>query len=317
MTGKARKTAGGKELRAPGAGKGGMGAAGTGKAKAANTSGVARKSAAAAGGRASARRPAQKRQPVVLLERPAPHVALLRLNRPEARNALNTELRASLAAHFAALGDDPQVRCIVLTGNGPAFAAGADLKEIADSDPVDMLQRRILYFWKVIAGCPKPVIAAVNGVALGGGCELALHADIILAAQSARFGQPEVRVGIMAGGGGTQRLVRAIGKYRAMKMLLTGEQVGAGEALEMGLASAVLPDGELLDGALAMAARIAALPPLAIMQTKEVALAGADAPLDTGLMLERKAFELLFASQDQKEGMAAFIEKRPPVFAGK
>jgi enoyl-CoA hydratase/carnithine racemase len=307
MTGKARKTAGGKTARTPGAG---------GAGKAAGTSAATSRSTAGGRTRATARG-AAARQPVVLLERPAPHVALLRLNRPEARNALNTELRASLAAHFAALGDDPQVRCIVLTGNGPAFAAGADLKEIADSDPIDMLQRRILYFWKVIAGCPKPVIAAVNGVALGGGCELALHADIILAAQSARFGQPEVRVGIMAGGGGTQRLVRAIGKYRAMKMLLTGEQVGAAEALEMGLASAVLPDGELLEGALAMAGRIAALPPLAIMQTKEVVLAGADAPLDTGLMLERKAFELLFASQDQKEGMAAFVGKRAPVFTGK
>jgi enoyl-CoA hydratase len=253
----------------------------------------------------------------VLLERPLEHIALLRLNRPEAKNALNTGLRSRLAEHFQQLGVDPTVRFIVLTGNSSVFAAGADLKEIADADPINMMQRRILYFWKVIAGCPKPVIAAVNGPALGGGCELALHADIIIAGENARFGQPEVCVGVMAGGGGTQRLVRAIGKYRAMKMLLTGELVSAKEALEMGFISMVVADDEVLDTALKMAARIATMPPLAIMQTKEVVLAGADVSLDTGLMLERKAFELLFASRDQKEGMAAFIEKRKPVFEGR
>lgn len=255
--------------------------------------------------------------PTVILERPLEHIALVRLNRPEAKNALNAELRALLAEHFQQLGDDPTVRCIVLAGNSDAFAAGADLKEIADADPINMMQRRMLNFWKIIAGCPKPVIAAVNGLALGGGCELALHADIIIAGEGARFGQPEVRVGIMAGGGGTQRLVRAIGKYRAMKMLLTGDVVSAKEAMEMGFVSAVVADQEVLGTALKMAAQIARLPPLAIMQTKEVVLAGADVSLDTGLMLERKAFELLFASRDQKEGMRAFIEKRNPVFEGR
>jgi enoyl-CoA hydratase/carnithine racemase len=253
----------------------------------------------------------------VILERPLEHVALVRLNRPEAKNALNTELRSQLAEHFQKLGDDPTVRCIVMTGNPDVFAAGADLKEIVDADPVDMMQRRILYFWKIIAGCPKPVIAAVNGAALGGGCELALHADIIIAGEGATFGQPEVCVGVMAGGGGSQRLVRAIGKYRAMKMLLTGELVSAREAMDMGFVSEVVADQDTLDTALKMATRIAGLPPLAIMQTKEVVLAGADVSLDTGLMLERKAFELLFASRDQKEGMRAFIEKRKPVFEGR
>lgn len=255
--------------------------------------------------------------PTVILERPVDHVALVRLNRPEAKNALNTELRLLLAEHFQQLGDDQTVRCIVLTGSADVFAAGADLKEIMDDDPIDMMQRRILYFWKIIAACPKPVIAAVNGLALGGGCELALHADIIIAGEGARFGQPEVCVGVMTGGGGTQRLVRAIGKYRAMKMLLTGQLVSAREALEMGFVSAVVADQDVLETALKMAVQISSLPPLAIMQTKEVLLAGADVSLDTGLMLERKAFELLFASQDQKEGMRAFIEKRKPFFEGR
>jgi len=255
--------------------------------------------------------------PTVLLERPVDHVALVRLNRPEAKNALNAELRRSLAEHFQQLGDDQTVRCIVLTGNTDVFAAGADLKEIMDADPIEMVQRRILYFWKSIAGCPKPVIAAVNGLALGGGCELALHADIIIAGEDAKFGLPEVCVGVMAGGGGTQRLVRAIGKYRAMKMLLTGQLVSAREALEMGFVSAVVADQDVLASALETAEQISSLPPLAIMQTKEVVLAGADASLDAGLMLERKAFELLFASRDQKEGMRAFIEKRKPSFEGR
>ena len=179
-----------------------------------------------------------------------------------------------------------------------------------------MMQRRVFYFWKTISGCSKPIIAAVNGVALGGGCELALNADIIVAGESAKFGQTEVNVGVMPGGGATQRLVRAIGKYRAMKMLLTGEIIRAPEALAMGLISEVVPDAEVLSSALNLANKIAQMPPLAIMQIKEVVLAGADVSLDTGLMLERKAFELLFSSRDQKEGMNAFIEKRKPNFTG-
>lgn len=255
--------------------------------------------------------------PVVLHEQPADGVALLRLNRPEARNALNLEVRRCLAQHFHSLGEDTETRCIVMTGSEKVFCAGADLKEMAELGPVEVMQMGVLRLWKVVADCPKPVIAAVNGYALGGGCELALHADIIVAGEGARFGQPEVKVGILPGGGATQRLLRAVGKYRAMKMVLTGEPVSAAEALAMGLASEVVPDVQVLPRALELAQIIAGMPPLAILQIKEVMLAGADAALDTGLLLERKAFDLLFATQDQKEGMRAFIEKRKPSFKGR
>lgn len=254
---------------------------------------------------------------LTLLERPREHVALLRLNRPDARNALNDPLRADLADRIQALSGDPDTRCIVITGNERVFAAGADLKEIVESGPIEMSARRVLYFWKVIAGCRKPIIAAVNGFALGGGCELALQADIIVAGESAKFGQSEVRVGIMPGGGATQRLTRAIGKYRAMKMLLTGEQITAQEAFRLGFVSEVVPDASVVESAVGIAETVASMPPLAVEQIKEVVLAGMDAPLDTGLMLERKAFELLFASRDQEEGMRAFIEKRKPAFEGR
>ncbi len=255
--------------------------------------------------------------PLVLLEHPYDGVALLRLNRPAARNALNTDLRTQLAALFAQLGDDAATRSIVITGDRKAFAAGADLKEIAGDTPIDMLQRPVLKLWRTIAGCPKPVIAAVNGVALGGGCELALHADIIIAGEHATFGQPELRVGIMPGGGATQRLMRAIGKYQAMLLLLTGAPVSGVRAAALGLASETVPDDQVLERALEIARTIADLPPIAVRLTKEAALAGADAALDTGLALERHAFELLFASHDQKEGMQAFIDKREPRFEGR
>lgn len=253
---------------------------------------------------------------LVLLERPLPGVGLLRLNRPDARNALNGELREMLAERFRELGEDRETHVIVVTGDRKAFAAGADLKEIVDDTPVEIMQRGVLQLWRVIASCPKPVIAAVNGVALGGGCELALHADIIVAGEGARFGQPEVRVGVMPGGGATQRLIRALGKYKAMKMILTGEAITGEEASAIGLASEVVPDERVLDRALEIAAGIAELPPIAVRLSKEACLAGADAALDTGLLLERRMFEMLFATQDQKEGMRAFAEKRPPRFTG-
>ena len=254
---------------------------------------------------------------LVLLEYPAEHVALLRMNRPEAMNALNTATRLELVDHFRNAGEDDNIRCIVITGNEKAFVAGADLKEMADQSTAGMTLSKARERWRVIAGCPKPVIAAVNGFALGGGCELAMHADIIIAGENAKFGQPEVRVGIMAGGGATQRLTRAVGKFKAMKMLLTGEPVSAAEAFEMGLASEVVADEQVLPRALELAVKIAALPPLAIRQTKEVVLAGADCSLDAALTLERKAFDILFDTQDQKEGMRAFIEKRKPKFEGR
>jgi enoyl-CoA hydratase/carnithine racemase len=253
----------------------------------------------------------------VLVERPSDAVALVRLNRPEQLNALNTRTRELLSEHFAALGRDRQVRAIVLTGNDKAFAAGADLKEFVAMDAVDQMLRRAHELWRAIAACPQPVIAAVNGYALGGGCELAMHCDIIVAGESAQFGQPEIRVGIMPGAGGTQRLTRAVGKFQAMKMCLTGKPVGAREALAMGLASEVVPDADVLDTALKMATTIAGMPPLAVLAIKETILAGQDASLEAALLLERKAFQLLFATADQKEGMRAFIEKRRPSFQGK
>lgn len=243
-------------------------------------------------------------------------VLLLRLNRPEAKNALNQEVRRLLAEHCTAAGSDDAVKAIILTGNREAFAAGADIKAMAEVHPVELMLRRNHEQWQAIARCPKPIIAAVNGFALGGGCELAMHADIIIAGENATFGQPEVRVGIMPGAGGTQRLTRAVGKFKAMLICMTGQTFSGREAFEMGLASKVVPDAEVLDAALDIARTIAKMPPLAIRQIKEVMLAGADAPLETGLMLERKAFQLLFDSADQKEGMRAFMEKRKPTYRG-
>lgn len=253
----------------------------------------------------------------VLLERPAEGIAVIRINRPEVRNALNSNVRELLAEHFRALGNDETTRCIILTGGEKVFAAGADIRDMVDRTPIEIMARRGEQLWAPIAACSKPVIAAVNGYAFGGGCELAMHADIIIAGEGASFGQPEVRVGIMPGAGGTQRLTRAVGKFRAMKMLLTGEPVTARDALAMGLVSEVVPDADVFDAALRVAKVIAGMPPLAVVQIKETVLAGQDASLETAMMLERKAFQLLFATSDQKEGMRAFLEKRKPEFHGR
>ena len=253
----------------------------------------------------------------VLLERPAEGIAVIRLNRPDVRNALNLNVRELLAEHFRELGNDQATRCIILTGGEKVFAAGADIRDMVDRTPIEIMALRSERLWDSVASCPKPVIAAVNGYALGGGCELAMHADIIIAGEGASFGQPEVRVGIMPGAGGTQRLTRAVGKFRAMKMLLTGEPVKARDALAMGLVSEVVPDGDVFNAALALASTIAAMPPLAVIQIKEAVLAGQNASLETAMMLERKAFQLLFATNDQKEGMRAFLEKRKPEFRGR
>ena len=254
---------------------------------------------------------------VVVVEHPADGVALIRINRPEARNALNMEVRRLIARHLTEMGEDDAIRCIVLAGNDKSFAAGADIKEMAGAGTIDMIARGTHKLWRTIAACPKPVIAAVNGFALGGGCELAMTCDIIIAGESARFGQPEVKIGIIPGGGGTQRLTRAAGKYKALRYILTGDLFSAKEAFDMGLASEIVPDAEVEKRAIDMARQIAALSPLAIQQAKEAVLRGMDAALDTGLALETKAIQLLFSSQDQKEGMAAFIEKRKPKFQGK
>ncbi|MBX3663022.1 MAG: enoyl-CoA hydratase/isomerase family protein [Burkholderiales bacterium] len=255
--------------------------------------------------------------PVVITERPAEGVGLIRINRPEARNALNLEVRRLIGQYLSEMTDDESIRCIVLTGNDKAFAAGADIKEMANASAIDMLLRGIQKMWRTIYACPKPVIAAVSGFALGGGCELAMTCDIIIAGESAKFGQPEVKIGIIPGGGGTQRFPRTVGKYKAMRYVLTGDLFGAKEAEAMGLVSEIVPDAEVEKRAVAMAALIAELAPLAIQQTKESVIRGMDASLETGLTLEARTLQMLFASKDQKEGMAAFIEKRKPKFEGR
>jgi len=252
----------------------------------------------------------------VVVERPAEGVALLRLNRPAVRNALNMPVRRAIAENFLAFTADASVRVVVLTGDDRAFAAGADLNEFHGVGPVEVWLRGTRRLWQAVADCPKPVIAGVRGLALGGGCELAMHADIIIAGESARFGQPEIKLGLMPGAGGTQRLVRALGKFKAMRMLLTGDPVSAAEAFAMGLASEVTADDQVLPRALALAAQIAALPPLAAQQIKEVVRQGEDLPLDAALSLEQKAFQVLLDSADTREGIAAFLEKRKPVVRG-
>ena len=253
----------------------------------------------------------------VILDRPAEGVARITLNRPEVKNALSMTVRESVGAMFEELNNDPTTRAIILTGGPEVFAAGADIRDMAERGAAEMMLRRTHVHWQSITACAKPIIAAVNGYALGGGCELAMHCDIIIAGENASFGQPEIRVGIMPGAGGTQRLTRVIGKFQAMKMLLTGKPISGRDAFAMGLASEVVPDADVQKVALDLAITIAAMPPLAVMQIKEVVHAGMDVPLDTALMLERKAFQLLFDSEDQKEGMRAFLEKRKPKYAGK
>jgi enoyl-CoA hydratase len=253
----------------------------------------------------------------LLVEKHGGAVAVARINRPEARNALNMDVRRRLAEVFRSFASDEGVRCVILTGNEKAFAAGADIRDMVDATAVDMYLRHNERLWAAIADCPVPVIAAINGYALGGGLELALHADIIIAGRSATLGQPEVKVGIMPGAGGTQRLTRAVGKFHAMRLTLTGDVVNADEAFAMGLVSKVVDDAAVLEEALAMARHIAALPPIAIGQIKEVLLHGEDASLAAGLLLERKALQLLFATQDKGEGMRAFLEKRRPVYTGR
>ena len=256
-------------------------------------------------------------EPELLVESPAVGVRLLRLNRPAVRNALNMALRRQLVQRIAQASEDTSVRAVVIAGNERAFAAGADISEMADAGTVEMMGRGILGLWRATASCTKPVIAAVRGYALGGGCELALLCDMVVAGESARFGQPEIRIGIIPGGGGTQRLVAAMGKHKAMKYLLTGAMFSAREAFDFGLASEVVEDDRVEPRAIELAREIAALSPLAVQQLKDVTLRGMDLPLDAGLALEAKALQLLFSTQDQKEGMAAFLEKRPAVFRGR
>lgn len=243
------------------------------------------------------------------------HVALIRLNRPEALNALNAQMMQDLAAALRAADADPGVRCIVLTGSEKAFAAGADIKEMATQSFADMFSRNTFAAEvAVIEAIRKPMIAAVAGFALGGGCELAMMCDFILAADTAKFGQPEINLGIIAGLGGTQRLTRLVGAAKSMEMHLTGRMMDATEAERAGLVSRVIPAADLIDEALKTAAKIAVKSQIAVMAAKESVNRAAETTLREGLIFERRLFHALFATQDQAEGMAAFIEKRPPNF---
>lgn len=243
-------------------------------------------------------------------------VSLLTLNRPKVRNALNAELREKMANIFIQLNDDPQTKAIVLTGGDKVFAAGADINDFLTAKTVDIYLRRSEQYWDAINNCRKPIIAAVNGYALGGGCELAMHADIIVAGKSAKFGQPEIKIGLMPGAGGTQRLFRVLGKHKAMKLILTGDMISADAADQMGLVSEVVEDGATIKRAIEIAEQLAGYSPIALEQIKEVANLGVDMPLDAALALERKAFQILFDTEDQKEGARAFLEKRDANYKG-
>ena len=254
---------------------------------------------------------------VVTFEKINGLIGLVRINRPGALNALNLEVRQKLSEIFNALSNDENIRVTIITGNEKAFAAGADIKEMAELSSVDMYLKKMHLLWEPITKYPRPLIAAVNGYALGGGCELAMHADIIVAGENAKFGQPEIKIGIMPGAGGTQRLPRATGKFKAMRYLLTGEMFSGKDAFEMGLASYCVKDEEVINVALEVAKKIAMMPPIALSQIKEVVNKGYDINLDAALTLEREAFAMLFSTEDQKEGMRAFIEKRKPEYKGR
>jgi enoyl-CoA hydratase len=245
------------------------------------------------------------------------YVATVQLNRPTVLNALNLELMDELVASLESLDRDENIRAIVLTGNEKAFAAGADIKEMADATAVDMLYRDQFAKWDKIRKIKKPLVAAVSGFALGGGCELMMHCDIIIASETARIGQPEINIGVMPGAGGTQRLTRAVGKALAMEMVLTGRFITAEEALKGGLINKVVPVEFYLEEAQRLAKEIASRPPVAVRLAKEAVLKSFDTTIEMGLEFERKNFYMLFASEDMREGMSAFIEKRKPEWKGK
>ena len=253
---------------------------------------------------------------IILTEQLANGICVITLNRPKVRNALNTELRQKLADIFIQLNDDPQTKAIVLTGGDKVFAAGADVNDFLTAKTVDVYLRHSERYWDAITNCRKPIIAAVNGYALGGGCELAMHTDIIVAGKSAKFGQPEIKIGLMPGAGGTQRLFRVIGKHKAMKLILTGDMISAEAADQMGLVAEVVDDETTIKRAIEIAKKLAGYSPIALMQIKEVANLGVDMPLQAALALERKAFQILFDTEDQKEGVKAFLEKRDANYKG-
>jgi enoyl-CoA hydratase len=253
----------------------------------------------------------------VKVMREAP-IAIVQLDRPEVLNALSEEVMDELVKSLETLDDEPDIRCLVLTGSDKAFAAGADIKQsFVDATPASMLEQDLTTRWERVRRIRKPIIAAVSGYCLGGGCELAMTCDIIVASETAQFGQPEVNLGIIPGAGGTQRLTRAVGKYRAMDIILTGRRVKADEAKAIGLVAQVYPAATWLEDAKTLARTIAEKPPIAVRLATEAIDLAWNSTLDAGLEFERKAFYLLFSTEDKKEGVDAFVNKRKAVFKGK
>ena len=245
------------------------------------------------------------------------HIALIQINRPKELNALNRQVMLEIKEALLQLDEDEQVRVVILTGGEKVFAAGADIKQMADATAMSMLNIDQFSTWDQIKKTKKPIIAAVSGFALGGGCELAMTCDMIVASETAQFGQPEINIGTMPGAGGTQRLTRAVGKALAMELVLTGKFISAEEALNAGLINRVVPVEVLFKETLNLARTIATKSPVAVRLAKESVVKAFETSLDEGLQFERKNFYLTFASEDQKEGMAAFVEKRKPNFTGK
>lgn len=244
-------------------------------------------------------------------------VATIQLHRPKVLNALNGKTLDELCAALDAFERDPEVRVVVLTGDERAFAAGADIQEFVGKTAADMLEGPRGRQWERIRLFPKPLVAAVSGYCLGGGCELAMLCDIIVAAETARFGQPEINLGILPGAGGTQRLPRAVGKHRAMELILTGRHISAQQAYEWGLVNRVVPPEALLEETYNLAREIASKAPLAVRLAKAAVLRSMDSPLEVGLDHERRLFALAFSTEDKEEGVQAFLEKRKPVFRGR
>jgi enoyl-CoA hydratase len=247
-----------------------------------------------------------------------PPLAIITLNRPDARNALNMKMVTELVQALTELESDDSIRCIVLTGDERAFSAGADIREMVEMSTVDMVRTKHFFpLWDKVGNFPKPIVGALSGYVLGGGLELAMSCDILVAAEGTRLGQPEINIGVMPGGGGTQRLTKAVGKYRAMEMILTGKMITAEEAREAGLVNRVVPKELYFEEAKKLALEISQKAPLAVRLAKEAVLRSFETGLSEGLDVERKNFFMLFSSEDKKEGMQAFLEKRRPSFRGK
>jgi enoyl-CoA hydratase len=252
-----------------------------------------------------------------ILVRQEGRVGLVQINRPKAMNALNSPTMAEVVAALQIFDADDSIGCLIISGDERAFAAGADIKQMASASAVEMLNAPFIDYWDQLQTLRKPLIAAVSGWCLGGGCELALACDMIVSSESAKFGQPEITIGVIPGAGGTQRLAHAVGKALAMEMVINNRHLSAEEALRYGLVNKVVPVERYLDEAMRLAAEIAARPPIAARLAKEAVNRAFETPLSEGLLTERRLFAMLFATEDQKEGMAAFIEKRPATWQGK